>query len=401
MLAGKRILVGISGGIAAYKIPQLVRLLVKEGAEVQCVPTPHALQFVTQLTLETLSNRKVYTDLFDVGNDHATEHIALKDWGDAMVIAPATANVIGKLSAGIADDALSTLMLAFRKPMLLCPAMNDDMWNSPVVCRNIKTLRNDGCHIVDPGEGALACGSVGTGRMAEPDEIKEALTNLLMRHDTLAGRRVLVTAGPTYERIDAVRFVGNFSTGKMGFAVADALARRGADVVLIAGPTQQTINHSNVHRIDVVSAQEMYAAAVAEYPSCQAAVLAAAVADYRPEHAVDTKIKKQDQGEHLSLTLVPTPDILATLGLMKRPDQYLVGFALETNDELAHARQKLQRKNLDFIVLNSLNDAGAGFGCDTNKVTFLTREGQVTTGQLKSKLLVAEDIVDRIVALLR
>lgn len=393
MLKGKKIIVGISGGIAAYKAPLLVRMLVKEGAEVKCVVTEHALRFVTVLTLETVSQNKVYSDLFAPANDHTTEHISLKDWGDAMVVAPATANVIGKLASGIGDDALSTLLLSFRKPLFLCPAMNTQMLECPSVQRNLGSLRGEGVHIIEPTSGELACGTVGKGRMEEPEEIVRRMEQAL---NPTPGRRVLVTAGPTYERIDSVRFVGNFSTGKMGFAVAEELAERGMEVVLVAGPTSLSTSHPLIRRIDVESAQQMYDACIGEFPRCDAAVLTAAVADFRPEHAADIKIKKQEGQEGLTLHLVQNPDILATLGAMKTEGQRLVGFALETNDEVAHAQAKLEKKNLDFIVLNSLRDKGAGFGCDTNKVTFLHRDGRVEEGSLKSKRAVAKDIADRL-----
>ena len=393
MLKGKKIIVGISGGIAAYKAPLLVRMLIKEGAEVKCVVTEHALQFVTVLTLETVSQNKVYSDLFASANDHTTEHISLKDWGDAMVVAPATANVIGKLASGIGDDALSTLLLSFRKPLFLCPAMNTQMLECPSVQRNLDRLRGEGVNIIEPTAGELACGTVGKGRMEEPEEIVRRMEQVL---NPAPGKRVLVTAGPTYERIDSVRFVGNFSTGKMGFAVAEELAERGMEVVLVAGPTSLSTSHPLIHRIDVESAQQMYDACIGEFPRCDAAVLTAAVADFRPEHAADIKIKKQEGQEGLTLHLVQNPDILAALGAMKTEGQRLVGFALETNDEVAHAQAKLEKKNLDFIVLNSLRDKGAGFGCDTNKVTFLHRDGRVEEGSLKSKRAVAKDIADRL-----
>lgn len=393
MLKGKKIIVGISGGIAAYKAPLLVRMLIREGAEVKCVVTEHALQFVTVLTLETVSQNKVYSDLFAPANDHTTEHISLKDWGDAMVVAPATANVIGKLASGIGDDALSTLLLSFRKPLFLCPAMNTQMLECPSVQRNLGSLRGEGVNIIEPTAGELACGTVGKGRMEEPEEIVRRMEQVL---NPVHGRRVLVTAGPTYERIDSVRFVGNFSTGKMGFAVAEELAERGMEVVLVAGPTSLSTGHPLIRRIDVESAQQMYDACIGEFPRCDAAVLTAAVADFRPEHAADIKIKKQEGQEGLTLHLVQNPDILAALGAMKTEGQRLVGFALETNDEVAHAQAKLEKKNLDFIVLNSLRDKGAGFGCDTNKVTFLHRDGRVEEGSLKSKRAVAKDIADRL-----
>ena len=384
-----RVIVGITGGIAAYKAPLLVRLLKKQGHEVMCVATQHALEFVTPLTLETVSGNKVYTDLFGPINDHSTEHIALKDWGDRLVVAPATANCIGKLASGIADDALSTLLLVFsHKPLFLAPAMNTDMWEHLAVQQNLATLKARGVHIIPPAEGELACGTSGTGRMAEPEDIVSAVVG----EPTADRGKVLVTAGPTYEKIDSVRFIGNYSSGKMGFALAEALAEADYAVELVTGPSACKTQHPAIHRTDVESAREMYEAATRLFPDCQAAILSAAVADYRPEHTVDHKLKKQGT-EGMTLSLVQNPDILATLGSMKREDQRLIGFALETDNEEANARHKLEKKNLDFIVLNSLRDKGAGFGVDTNRVTILGRDGSTKTTPLLSKADVAREIV--------
>lgn len=396
-----KIIVGITGGIAAYKAPLLVRLLRKEGHEVKCVATEHALQFVTPLTLETVSGNKLYADLFASDNDHSTEHISLKDWGDLMVVAPATANIIGKMASGIGDDALSTLLLSFsRKPIVLAPAMNTQMWECPAVQRNIEYLRSIGVHIINPAEGELACGTSGTGRMAEPEVIVEeiekypsAAANSPFSILNSQFKRVLVTAGPTYERIDSVRFIGNYSSGKMGFALAEALARRGAQVELVTGPTALKCQNPLIHRTDVESAREMYAAATSLFGSCQAAILSAAVADYRPEQAADHKLKKQGS-KGMTLTLVQNPDILATLGKMKQPSQRLIGFALETDNEEHNARVKLEKKNLDYIVLNSLRDAGAGFGVDTNRVTIIGRDGTTYSTPLMSKSQVADEIIN-------
>lgn len=400
-LEGLHIIVGISGGIAAYKAPMLVRQLVKAGAEVMCAVTEHALQFVTELTLETVSQHRVYSRLFDRENPHSTEHISLKEWGDAMVVAPATANIIGKMAGGIGDDALSTLLLSFRKPLFICPAMNTQMLESPALQRNLEQLQHDGAVILDSPAGELACGSEGRGRMEEPDRIVERMIECLRANHDLEGRKVMVTAGPTYEKIDAVRFVGNYSSGKMGFALAEELARRGAKVVLVAGPTHLKTRHSAIERIDVESAREMYAAATEHFADSDAAILSAAVADFRPDHAADHKIKKQNDTDDMTLHLVQNPDILATLGSMKREGQLLVGFALETDNEQANAQKKLEKKNLDFIVLNSLHDAGAGFGVDTNKVTIIDRKGHIEEGSLKSKQEVAQDIVDYLTALMQ
>ncbi len=405
-----RIIVGITGGIAAYKAPELVRLLKKAGHEVRCAATDHALQFVTRPTLETVSGHPLYCDLFASGG---TEHISLKDWGELLVVAPATANIIGKVASGIADDALSTLLLAFSgKPVVMAPAMNSDMWAHPAVQRNIQTLEGWGIRMVGPETGELACGTSGTGRMSEPEDIAEAICNFEFRisnsekengdaasssefkvqNPKLAGRKWIVTAGPTYERIDSVRFIGNYSSGKMGFALAEALAEAGAEVELVAGPTALQASHPRIHLTRVESAREMYAAATELFPQCNGAILSAAVADYRPGVCADHKLKKQGD-EGMTLTLVQNPDILATLGSMKQPGQTLVGFALETDNELANAEGKLQRKNLDYIVLNSLRDQGAGFGVDTNKVTILSRGGSRRDCPLMSKREVAREIV--------
>lgn len=390
----KKIIVGITGGIAAYKIPQLIRLFAKNGDEVKVVATKNAMQFVTELTLETVSGNAVYCDVFAPRNEYSTEHIALADWADMIVVAPATANIIGKFASGIADDALSTLLLAFAKDIVVCPAMNTNMYNSLVVQENINCLKDKGINILSPAEGELACGTSGVGRMPEPEAIFEYVQDVFAKKMSLAGKTVLVTAGPTYERIDSVRFIGNFSTGKMGFAVAEELAERGAKVILVAGPTSLTAKHRNIKQINVESAREMYAAATENFGSCHAAVLSAAVADYRPETVADHKIKKTADTETLDIHLVQNPDILATLGKMKTDRQLLIGFALETDNELENAKSKLARKNLDMIVLNSLKDKGAGFGHDTNKVTIITADATVTEGSLKSKADVAKDIAD-------
>lgn len=388
-----RIVVGITGGIAAYKAPELVRLLKKQGHEVRCAATAHALEFTTRATLETVSGAPLYSDLFASGG---TEHISLKDWGELLVVAPATANIIGKVASGIADDALSTLLLAFsHKPVIMAPAMNSDMWAHPAVQRNIETLRGWGIRFVGPAEGELACGTNGTGRMAEPETIAEAVNSLfLIPHSPLG--RWLVTAGPTYEKIDSVRFIGNYSSGKMGFALAEALAEAGAEVELVTGPTHLSVStHQRINVRRVESAREMYAAATGLFPQCNGAILSAAVADYRPAEQADHKLKKQGD-EGMTLTLVQNPDILATLGTMKQPGQRLVGFALETDNELQNAEGKLKRKNLDYIVMNSLRDAGAGFGVDTNKVTILGADGSRMESPLMSKQEVARMIVSTV-----
>ena len=399
MLRGKKIVVGISGGIAAYKIPELIRLLKKAGAEVKVTTTNHALEFVTPLVLETLSGNKVYTDVFATGNDHTTEHISLPDWADLMIIAPATANIIGKMAAGIADDALSTTFLAMRKPVLVAPAMNDKMLAHPAVERNLQIISNyDNCKVLPTAEGFLACGTTGKGRMVEPIAIFEAAKDVLTPKPLL-GKKLLISAGPTQEKIDPVRYISNYSTGKMGIAIAEEAARRGAQVTLVLGPTairpEQNILHP-IRVVDVSSAQEMYEAAMAHFPEQDVAILSAAVADYRVKEVADRKMKREHT-EELTLSLVQNPDIAASLGAIKREDQKLIGFALETHNAMQHGADKLVRKNLDMIVINSLQDEGAGFGCDTNKITLLFRSGEEKTFELKSKQDVAKDILDHIV----
>lgn len=388
------IVVGITGGIAAYKAPELVRLLVKAGHEVRCAATAHALQFVTRPTLETVSHNPLYSDLFASGT---TEHISLREWADLVVVAPATANCIGKLASGVADDALSTLLLATDpERVLLAPAMNSQMWLHPATSRNIALLQQWGVHTVGPDEGPLACGTSGPGRMADIAAIAQEACHLASpAPQRLAGQKWLVTAGPTYERIDSVRFIGNYSSGKMGFALAESLAKAGAEVHLVTGPTSLENHHPHVHLTRVESALQMYDSATSLWPSCNGAVLSAAVADYRPEHTADHKLKKQGS-DGITLHLVQNPDILATLGASKQSGQTLVGFALETDNELANAQSKLDRKHLDFIVLNSLRDAGAGFGVDTNKVCILGADGSRTDSKLLSKREIAEMIVNTI-----
>ncbi|MBR1808453.1 MAG: bifunctional phosphopantothenoylcysteine decarboxylase/phosphopantothenate--cysteine ligase CoaBC [Paludibacteraceae bacterium] len=389
MLQGKHILVGISGGIAAYKIPELIRLLKKAGAEVCVCTTRNALQFVTPLTLETLSNNRVYSDVFAPHNEHQTEHISLPDWADLMIIAPCTANVIGKMAAGIADDALNTTFLAMLKPVIVAPAMNDKMLQHPAVQRNLQTIREyPNVTVLDCDEGFLACGTQGKGRMQEPEDILQAADCLLEKKNML-GKRVLITAGPTQEKIDPVRYISNYSTGKMGYALARACMLRGAEVTLISGPSAE---HFSGKTVRVTSAQEMLNAAVAEFVNADIAILCAAVADYRPEQTADKKIKRN--GESMLLPLVPNADIAATLGKQKKSNQLLVGFALETDNEEQNAIEKMQRKNLDCIVLNSLQDKGAGFGCDTNKVTVFGADGRKTVLPLASKDEIASAIIN-------
>lgn len=388
MLNGKHILIGITGGIAAYKIPELIRLLRKEGAEVRVTATAHALEFVTPLTLQTVSDNKVYTDMFSLHNEHTTEHISLPEWADLMIVAPCTANTLGKLANGIADDALSTAFIATKKPVLIVPAMNCNMYGHPATQHNLQTLRTwEHIHILDCAEGDLACGTQGKGRMQEVAAILNAADSIL-EEKTLLGKRILITAGPTQEQIDPVRFISNYSSGKMGYALARICQKKGAEVILISGPTEQKFDGQTIR---TTSAEEMYKACVEEFPKADITILCAAVADFTPETKADQKIKREK--EDFILRLHPTHDIAATLGQQKKNNQLLIGFALETQNEIKNAQSKIERKNLDYIVLNSLRDKGAGFGTDTNKITVLSKDGGIKTFPLKSKEEVARDIV--------
>lgn len=389
-----RVVVAISGGIAAYKVPFLIRMLKKAGCELKVVVTKNALEFVTIPTLQTLSQNPVYSDMFSQANALFTQHIALADWADVYIVAPATANVIGKYANGIADDCLSTTLLAFDKQVFFAPAMNTKMYHNRVVQDNIKRLQSLGVKMILPEKGELACGVVGDGRMADPETIFQTVENFVNQTQIYKGKKVCITAGPTYEQIDAVRFIGNYSSGRMGFELAKVFAEKGAEVSLIAGPTQQTIEYSNVKRIDVKNAAQMYEATVECFEDCDIAILSAAVADYTPKSTFDTKLKKKT--DNLVVELVPTKDILAELGRRKKENQVLVGFALETDNEFENAKEKLIRKNLDFIVLNSLKDAGAGFNVPTNKVTIIDAKGGVYNSELKSKYEVALDISEKI-----
>lgn len=388
------VVIAISGGIAAYKIPFLIRLFKKAGHKVKVVVTKNALNFVTEATLQTLSDNLVYSDMF-AGNKDMTEHISLADWADYYIVAPATANIIGKYANAIADDCISTTLLAFDKDVFLAPAMNTKMYANEGVQNNLRTLASRGVNIISPNCGELACGANGDGRMAEPKEIFNFVNNHIAKSKILAGKTICVTAGPTYEQIDPVRFIGNNSSGKMGFAIAESLAAKGASVKLIAGPTHLNTNSCNIERIDVKSAEQMYNATVKEFEKADAAILSAAVADYTPKNVFSQKVKKADNV--LNIELQPTKDILAQLGKMKTDKQTLVGFALETNDEENNAKQKLSKKNLDFIVLNSLNDKNACFGFDTNKVTIIDSNGNMTKTDLKSKSEIAEDVVSKLI----
>lgn len=388
------IVLGITGSIAAYKACTLIRLFVKAGHEVQVVITPSGKEFITPLTLSTLSRHAVVSEFFDRRDGSWNSHVDLGLWADAMVIAPATAATIGKMAHGVADNMLLTTYMSMKAPVFVAPAMDLDMYRHPATQANLQTLQSYGNIIIEPGEGELASALVGKGRMEEPENIFEAVISALTPTEEKRGR-LLITAGPTYERLDPVRFIGNYSTGKMGFAIAEAAAEAGYDVELIAGPVSLATKHPRIHRTDVESAAEMHAAAMRLWPECSDAILCAAVADFTPARCADEKIKREATGEW-RLDLVPTQDIARALGEAKRPDQRLVGFALETTAELENAAEKMRRKNLDFIVMNSLRDAGAGFGHDTNKVTFLFPDDRREELPLKSKAEVGRDIIQRL-----
>lgn len=394
MMKGKHIVLGITGSIAAYKACQLIRLFVKAGAEVQVVITPAGKEFITPVTLSALSSNPVISEFFAQRDGSWHSHVDLGQWADVMVIAPATASSIGKMANGIADNMLITTYLSMKAPVFVAPAMDLDMFAHPSTQQNLDRLRSFGNHIIEPASGELASHLVGKGRMEEPEVIFDHIARFFAQQQG-PKRRVLITAGPTYEKIDPVRFIGNYSSGKMGYALAEECAKRGWEVELVSGPTKLEVKHPNIRRTDVESAAEMYEAATALFPSCNAAIMCAAVADFTVDAVAAEKIKRGESG--LELNLVPTRDIAAALGAQKRADQRLVGFALETVNELAHAQEKLRRKQLDFIVLNSLNDAGAGFQHDTNKVTIIPAEGAPVPFALKSKTEVAQDIIDYLV----
>lgn len=397
MLKGKNVILGISGGIAAYKSAVLIRKLIKAGAEVKVVASRHALEFITKVTIETLSQNKLYYDLFSNDNDYTTEHVSLTDWGDIFIVAPATANIIGKISSGIADDALSSSLLAFNKKVYLAPSMNTKMYEHFAVQDNMKYLRSKNILFIDPAEGYLACGYEGMGRMEEPENIIAFIEKDLKKKARLAGKKALVTAGPTYEAIDPVRFIGNNSSGLMGFAIAEALADNGAEVTLITGPAQLKTSNPLIKRINVISAEEMAIACFDFFSGADIIVMAAAVADYTPLKKETNKIKKHDKS--LEIKLKPTLDILSEMGNRKHKGQILTGFALETDNEISNAKKKLNTKNLDFIVLNSLNDKGAGFGYTTNKISIVDKNNKITTFGLKDKSDVAQDIAEKIISL--
>jgi phosphopantothenoylcysteine decarboxylase/phosphopantothenate--cysteine ligase len=403
MAGGHHIIVGVTGGIAAYKSAFLVRELVKAGDDVQVVMTRSATRFITPLTLSTLSRRPVIIEMFppDGETDRWTKHIELGLWADAMLIAPATANTVAKIAHGFADNFLTTLVLALRGQLVVAPAMDMDMWLNETTQRNVAALRESGCVIIEPETGDLASGLSGPGRLPEPDVILRALREVFAGiHHDLRGKRVLVTAGPTHEPIDPVRFIGNNSSGKMGFAIAAAAAQRGADVTLVSGPVSLRTPR-NTKRVDVVTAAEMQVAVEREFGSADLVIMAAAVGDFAPAEQSTSKLKRDDlEGDRLSIEFLKNPDILKSIGQRKR-HQVLVGFALETDNDLANARKKLAAKNLDAVVLNNPTVPGAGFGTDTNLVTVVTAKGDVETLPLQPKTHIAHEILNRIVPLLQ
>ena len=394
-MKGKKIILAVTGSIAAYKAAFLTRLLIKAGAEVQVLMTDAAKHFITPLTLSTLSKKPVFTEI--ISEESWNSHVELGLWADAMMVAPCTATTLAKLANGMSDNIVTATYLSARCPIFIAPAMDLDMWTHPATVRNLDLLRGYGCHLIPVGHGELASGLVGDGRMAEPEEIILFLNNFPHKKEDLKGKKILVTAGPTYEAIDPVRFIGNRSSGKMGVAIADELAERGAEVILVLGPSKLQAEHPSVLTLKVESAQQMYDAATAHFSECHAAILAAAVADYRPKHVSDIKIKKKE-GD-MTIELEKTLDIAAALGTRKQAHQKLVGFALETNSEMENALSKLKRKNLDFIVLNSLRDVGAGFSHNTNKISIIFSEKNVKEFGLKNKDDVAKDIVNELVQL--
>ena len=393
MLKGKHIILGITGGIAAYKCATLTRLLIKAGAEVQVIMTPNAKQFIQPLTLSTLSGKPVISEFFTANTGQWNSHVDLGLWADALIIAPATASTIGKMANGVADNMLVTTYLSAKAPVFVAPAMDLDMMRHPSTVRNLDLLRSYGNHIIEPTAGELASHLIGKGRMEEPENIVKVLDSFFESSEDLLGKRVLITAGPTVEKIDPVRYISNFSSGKMGFALAEECAARGAQVTLVAGPVALKTEHEHIHRIDVTTAVEMHDAVMEALPQSDAVILCAAVADYRVDHIADKKIKRE-KTQNPVIQLTPNPDIARAVGQAKRPDQVTVGFALETDNETVNAQGKLERKNLNFIVMNSMRDKNAGFQVDTNKVTIFTDKGEAIEGECKSKRDVARDIVD-------
>ncbi|MFO7880691.1 MAG: bifunctional phosphopantothenoylcysteine decarboxylase/phosphopantothenate--cysteine ligase CoaBC [Bacteroidales bacterium] len=394
-LRNKKILLGITGSISAYKSAYLCRLFVKEGAKVQVIMTEFAKEFISPLTMSTLSGNPVLEATHNPNTGEWNSHVDLGIWADAFVIAPASLNTMGKMAHGIADNLLTTTYVSAKCPVFVAPAMDLDMYRHKVNQDNMKKLKKYGCFFIEPESGELASGLCGRGRLAEPETIIETIQNHFNRALPLTGKTFMVSAGPTYEKLDPVRFIGNYSSGKMGFAIAENLADKGADVILITGPTDKKTEHENIERIDIVSAEDLYNACLSFFPSVDGAVMAAAVADYTPAKA--SKDKMKSKSEKLNIELSPTKDVAAELGKIKTKNQILVGFALETSDEQKNAEDKLKKKNLDFIVLNSLNDKGAGFNYDTNKISILDNSGKIDKFKLKKKNEVAADIVNKIV----
>ena len=404
MLEGKKIVLGITGSIAAYKSCLLIRELIKKGAEVQVVITPAGKEFITPITLSALTHKPVISEFFSQKDGTWNSHVDLGLWADAMVIAPCTAASLSKMANGVADNMLITTYLSMKAPVFIAPAMDLDMYKHPSTQKNLETLRGYGNHIIEPANGFLASGLEGKGRMEEPENIVKSLdlyfsegltsTNKYTVRKDLQGKTILITAGPTYERLDPVRFIGNYSSGKMGFALAEDCLQRGAKVILIAGPVSLTCSAA-IERIDVESCNEMYDATVREYPKCDAAILCAAVADFRPQQIANHKIKRE--GDNLTLTLIPTQDIAATIGKMKSEKQRLVVFALETNEEECNARKKLERKNADFIVLNSTRNPGTTFQSNDNQITIISKDRKKVYDK-KPKAEVARDIIDELVS---
>lgn len=393
MLKGKKIILGITGGIAAYKSAQLVRSLVQKGVEVKVVMTPLAKEFITPLTMATLSKNPVLVDFFDPTNGNWNSHVNLGLWADAMLVAPATANTLAKMATGIADNLLLTTYLSAKCPVFVAPSMDLDMFAHPTTKQNLKTLKSFGNIVIEPTVGELASGLEGKGRMEEPENIVRVLSDYFVTKD-MVGKKVLITAGPTYEKIDPVRYIGNYSSGKMGFALAEACAQRGAIVTLVTGPVAISTYNKAIERINVESAEEMHKIVISRFADVDGAILCAAVADFTPVKSAVSKIKREK--DNLLLELKPTKDIAAAVGAIKKPEQFIVGFALETDNEEKNAIEKMERKNFDFIVLNSLQDPDSGFGFDTNKVTILHRSGLKKAYELKTKLDVADDILREI-----
>ena len=397
-MQGKRILLGITGGIAAYKIAFLIRILKKRGAEVKCIMTPASSDFISPLVVATLSENPVGIEFWDKKTGVWTNHVDYGLWADVFVVAPLTANTLAKMAAGVCDNLFLATYLSMKCPTIVAPAMDLDMYAHPTTHRNLDQLIRDGVTIIPAESGQLASGLEGEGRMAEPETIVEAIDRFFNKTEAtkaLNGQKVLITAGPTYEAIDPVRFIGNHSSGKMGFALAQACLNQGAEVVLISGPTQETLSHPNLTCISIVSAEELFAQVKEFWETCSIGIFSAAVADYRPEVKVDQKIKKSE--EHVQLTLVKNPDVLSWAGSVKNETQLLIGFALETSNLLENATNKLNRKNLDIIVMNTLEDKGAGFGHATNKIALLDAHNNFTKFELKSKFAVAKDIVSYLI----